>query len=893
MKNRTVKRITAGLLALTMVQGYCTMVMAADGNAGIKAVGQESGMPISIDRTFLKAGEALKVDNAEGYKLKYFVDGTETESPVLKEDQYEEWIRVDAFDENGNLVSSDSAYFSRLPVIYINTEGGKEITSKTEYRKASMNIQNNTDSDIVYSGEIQIKGRGNTSWYEFPKRPYRIKLDRKTDLFGMGKNKNWVLLANFLDESLLRNTTAFQISEKLGLTAMQSVWTDVILNGEYMGNYQLCEQIRIGKSRVDIFDWEEEAEKIAGAVSKAETDIGRNEFEEFLKNDLSWVTDGIALFHGRVIYLSEYYPELNLDYSTGYLFELSNEYDEDPKFMTNRGLKVMVKSPESLNSNQYMTDHVASLWNDLESAYCSDDGYVQTAGGKKHYSELADLDSMVAVWLSAEIPSNYDSQYKSRFAYTDNAGLIRFGPVWDYDYAFGSSLDPHMTVWRISKSDGEGQCFFREFLDDPLFICRATEKYWEIRPFIDELMKDGGILDKETEYLKESGAADQKRWDRNSNRVLNGIARGFETDSEMVKTFLKTRMKWMDGLFASDSVLLSSLHTHSSASPYVKADDVLIISVKNAQKDNVTEHAPADWLTDCSDNAHADITVTDGDTVSVNAYVNGIYFGSAKVEKSTVSFDIPSEKLDAALGKKNVISFIGKDKDGNTTHRNFTTVVRVCGEEPALTSAAVTEKASVTGNVTSVTNAVSGTAPALTSGTTVALTTSAVNSSVTSQTTSSLQSSTETMLSEKNVLFTEKVLDKAVTEAPSDPAVTEITEPVTSYETSVSHCASDDELCEWAAKDFKDRTGTAEVNAEIVSSSDEKYEIKLTGEDGSVLGVYSIDPVTGTGTDSEGEKIDLPQTGRNSPSVLLALVTAFALAVSGSVAMAFSGKKKR
>ena len=75
MKNRTVKRITAGLLALTLVQGYCMAVMALDVNDEIGAVGQENRTQISIDRTFLKAGEALKVDNPEGYKLKYFIDG--------------------------------------------------------------------------------------------------------------------------------------------------------------------------------------------------------------------------------------------------------------------------------------------------------------------------------------------------------------------------------------------------------------------------------------------------------------------------------------------------------------------------------------------------------------------------------------------------------------------------------------------------------------------------------------------------------------------------------------------------------------------------------------------------------------------------------------------------
>ena len=220
-----------------------------------------------------------------------------------------------------NTVSADEVFLSNLPVIYINTCDGQDITSKEEYVSGNMVIQNNPESDVVYAGGIRIKGRGNSSW-GWPKKPYRIKLDKKADLFGMGKNKNWVLLANYLDESLLRNTTAFQISEELGLVSVQSVWTDVVLNGDYIGNYQLCEQIRIDEDRVDIFDWEAEAKKAAEAVAGKESEgFDKDSFEKFLNKDLSWITSGETVYNGKNYTIKDYYPDVCTDTSGGYLFD--------------------------------------------------------------------------------------------------------------------------------------------------------------------------------------------------------------------------------------------------------------------------------------------------------------------------------------------------------------------------------------------------------------------------------------------------------------------------------------------------------------------------------------------------------------------------------------------
>ena len=120
-------------------------------------------------------------------------------------------------------------YESKLPVVYITTEGGVKITSKEDYVNATMKIQGNdtyTDSEILYDGEIEIRGRGNSTW-NMPKKPYKIKLDKKSNIFDMGKHKHWVLLANYSDASLMRNTLAYNLSGSLGMPQMETVWVDV------------------------------------------------------------------------------------------------------------------------------------------------------------------------------------------------------------------------------------------------------------------------------------------------------------------------------------------------------------------------------------------------------------------------------------------------------------------------------------------------------------------------------------------------------------------------------------------------------------------------------------------------------------------------------------------
>lgn len=123
----------------------------------------------------------------------------------------EKFITVTANTSNGRSVEH-SVYFSKLPVVYIDTNH-VPIVDKENYVKGSMLIQGNdkynSTNTTLYDGELEIRGRGNSSW-EAPKKPYRIKLASKADIFGMGANKHWTLLANYYDSSLSRNKLSYR-----------------------------------------------------------------------------------------------------------------------------------------------------------------------------------------------------------------------------------------------------------------------------------------------------------------------------------------------------------------------------------------------------------------------------------------------------------------------------------------------------------------------------------------------------------------------------------------------------------------------------------------------------------------------------------------------------------
>lgn len=140
-----------------------------------------------------------------------------------------------------------------LPQLHISTDRNVNITSKSSYITANIDIKGQSIfSD--FKSPIQIKGRGNTTW-TYPKKPFKIKLDSKAALLGMAAEKDWILLANYLDETHMLNAIAMKTGQLLNMPFTNHIEpVEIILNGQYQGLYMLTEQIEVKKNRVNIGD---------------------------------------------------------------------------------------------------------------------------------------------------------------------------------------------------------------------------------------------------------------------------------------------------------------------------------------------------------------------------------------------------------------------------------------------------------------------------------------------------------------------------------------------------------------------------------------------------------------------------------------------------------------
>jgi len=136
-----------------------------------------------------------------------------------------------------------------IPHLYIITEGSAPIMSKTDYVLATYSIDGNGGFED-YSGTTKIRGRGNSTW-GMPKKPYRLKLDNAASLFDLPASKNWVLLANYLDGTLMLNSVAMKTGQLLNMPYTNHIIpVDLTINNEYAGSYVLTEQVEVGPNRL-------------------------------------------------------------------------------------------------------------------------------------------------------------------------------------------------------------------------------------------------------------------------------------------------------------------------------------------------------------------------------------------------------------------------------------------------------------------------------------------------------------------------------------------------------------------------------------------------------------------------------------------------------------------
>ncbi|WP_305116153.1 CotH kinase family protein [Thomasclavelia cocleata] len=635
MKKVRLEKIFIGVLSVSIITnttGFLQPVKSLNftNNLDIREINEDSVM---FEQEYAKIGEPLTVtSNLTGelsYKWKVgdkLVSNAVSYSPTVND--LEKFISVEI--SNGIKTLSTRTYFSRLPVVYINTENGSDVTSKDYYINGEMKIQGNERYNLettkLYDGKIEIKGRGNSTW-GLPKKPYKIKLDSKTNLFSMGKNKHWVLLANYYDSSSLRNTLSYDLSGALDMPQTETVHTGVVFNGKYVGIYQFCEQIRVDEKRVDVLNWEDEAKDLSKIIATKEG-LNVDDLESYLAENLSWTTSGKFNYQGKTYLISNYdytIPSIN----GGYLLELDSNYDEVSKFKTNSNQPLMFKSPEFAVSNQDMMNYVKNYIQAYENAVMSKDYHSMYEGNNVHYSELFDMDSLVDYWLVTELFFNEDGMKKSTYMYKDVDDKFHMGPIWDMDWSSGASQSAAIPTdqWQTlyfpaygNSNEPQLRQWYRYLIKDPYFVSCVKQRYEEVRN--NQIADMMASIEDYRVYLKEAGASNSAIWYGNTNTS--------EYEISKLKSWLTDRLAFMDEQFSSLSKLYASLGVKVGNEQLILKDhNGIVLPAEN----------DFNGISNARNLIKVEMNVTDQNTKKIALYSNGELVGEELVVEGKVIFE--------------------------------------------------------------------------------------------------------------------------------------------------------------------------------------------------------------------------------------------------------------
>jgi hypothetical protein len=377
-----------------------------------------------------------------------------------------------------------------LPILKVNLDSGLPVTSKEEWVPAHYTLFSEDGTTVLNNGSTCIKGRGNSTW-EMPKKPYGLKLDKKSSLLGMDKHKSWVLLANYSDKTLLRTEFAFYLGKnvfnKLSWTPdVKSI--DLFINGEYAGVYQLAEQIKIDSCRVDIPDISETSDLDSG----------------------------------------------------GFILEVNSYLDEVHNFKSKEGVPVSLKEPDEVCSDTF--EYIRNKFQTIEDSLYSED----FTDPEKGYLKYIDLNSFVDWYLINELTKNCDAVFFSSvyMFYNPADHKMHMGPIWDFDISSGNNIyngcDNPEGFW-ISNAK-----WISRMLEDPVFADAVASRWEEKKASLYEAI-NSNIQDNAT-LLEDAQQYNFLFWDILGiyvwpNRIVTGSYSG--EISEMVN-WLNSRYAWMD-----------------------------------------------------------------------------------------------------------------------------------------------------------------------------------------------------------------------------------------------------------------------------------------------------------------------------------------------------------
>ena len=282
------------------------------------------------------------------------------------------------------------ARLTNLPHIYIDTFTGEDIWSKYTTVLARMWYVDEADN-VSFFDSLEVRVRGNST-ANLAKKPYKLKFASKVKLLGKGyaNTKKWTLMANHGDKTLLRNAITSLMGERAGLPFNPAAkFVDLTVNGSYVGNYQLSDQVDVRPHRVNVVE------------------------QDYPLNYDSNITGGYLL---------------EVDGFNDFMQGISG-------FFTNRisaPVRIHYPDEDEIDQSQYhyTRNHVQEFENRLFS-----DSFTDPQMG---YRQLVDSTTLANWYICTEVSGNVDGFFSTYFYKEQDDDRLYWGPLWDYDIAYNN-----------------------------------------------------------------------------------------------------------------------------------------------------------------------------------------------------------------------------------------------------------------------------------------------------------------------------------------------------------------------------------------------------------------------------------------------------------------------
>ncbi len=414
---------------------------------------------------------------------------------------------------------------STLPLVIIDTHGQTivdepKITADMKVIHNNEGKKNNlTDPANEYNGKIGIERRGSSS-YNYPQRPYALETrnedgsNNNVPLLGMPEENDWILLSHYNDKTLMRNIISFDLFREMDHYSVRSRLCDVVINGEYEGIYLLCEKVKRDKNRINISKLKKEDNQgddlTGGYIFKVDYNSGYDGWQ------------------------SDYSPIDHPTYTTRFVYYYPN-YEK------------IVGS-----QRQYIKSHVDEFQFILH----------QSDFANK-YNSYIDDSSFIDYFIVNEVARNVDGYKKSRYFYKDKDsknGLIKAGPVWDFDWAWKNINDCYI----FKQTDGSGwaykinDCYqtaspgwYVRLLQDPAFANKVHCRYFKLR---ETILSDDNIaakIDSIYNLVEEPQKGHFTRWDILGRRTqgapeVEAPAQTYNEEVTRLRNWIELRLTWLD-----------------------------------------------------------------------------------------------------------------------------------------------------------------------------------------------------------------------------------------------------------------------------------------------------------------------------------------------------------